>query len=136
MAGLILKLKPNEEFLINGAVVQNGERKTRLRVKTDGAAVLRLRDAMRPQDATTSERRAYYVAQLAVAGEIQPADAAAILNQALAVLASKYAGRREIDAIARAAEELAAGRFYSVMRRLADVARPVADECVGKADGS
>jgi flagellar protein FlbT len=124
MAGLILKLRPHEEFLINGVVVQNGDRKTRLRVKTDGASILRLRDAMKPEDATTVERRAYYVAQLAVAGEIAGAEASAILNGALDILKADYAGRPEIEAITRAAEELAAGRYYGVMRRLGEFVRP------------
>ena len=86
MSGLILKLKPNEEVLINGVVVQNGERKTRLRVKTSGAAILRLRDAIRPEDATTPETRAYYIAQLAVTGELEEAKAGDILTEALAFL--------------------------------------------------
>lgn len=121
MAGLILKLRPGEEFLINGAVVQNGDRKTRLRVKTDGAAILRLKDAMRPEEATTPERRAYYIAQLAVAGEIAPEEAKAILRDALADLAVAWAGRPEIEAIGRAREELESGRFYAVMRKLGEI---------------
>lgn len=124
MAGLILKLRPYEEFLINGVVVQNGDRKTRLRVKTDGASILRLRHAMRPEEATTSERRAYYVAQMAVAGEIDRDEAGAILRCALDTLQADYAGRPEIEALSRAAEELAAGRYYGVMRRLGEFVRP------------
>ena len=65
MAGLILKLRPHEELMINGVVVENGDRKARLRVKTDGAHILRLRDAMKPEDATTPLKRAYYIAQMA-----------------------------------------------------------------------
>jgi flagellar protein FlbT len=124
MAGLILKLRPHEEFLINGVVVQNGDRKTRLRVKTDGAAILRLKDAMKPEEATTPERRAYYVAQLAVAGEITSAEANVILRGALEALKSNFAGRPEIEAIQRAGEELANGRYYGVMRRLGEFVRP------------
>ncbi|MEQ1931400.1 MAG: flagellar biosynthesis repressor FlbT [Parvularculaceae bacterium] len=124
MAGLILKLRPHEEFLINGVVVQNGDRKTRLRVKTDGAAILRLRDAMKPEEATTADRRAYYVAQLAVSGEISGEEASIILRGALETLRADYAGRPEIEAIQRAAEELEAGRFYGVMRRLGEFVRP------------
>lgn len=110
--------------MVNGVVIQNGERKTRLKVKTDGASILRLRDAMRPEEATTAEKRAYYVAQLAVAGEIGPADASSILTAALERLRAQYAGRPEIEAISNAAEELASGRFYGVMRRLGEFVRP------------
>jgi flagellar protein FlbT len=121
MAGLILRLRPFEELLINGVLVQNGDRKANLRVKTDGAAILRVRDAMRPDEATTPERRAYYVAQLAVAGEMSAADATAILAAALKQLAALHHGRTETETIARARDELEAGRLYSVMRRLRDL---------------
>ena len=46
MSGLILKLGPNERVLINGAVIENGDRRSRLSVKTPNAHILRLRDAL------------------------------------------------------------------------------------------
>lgn len=124
MSGLILKLRPNEEFMINGVVVQNGDRKTRLRVKTNGASILRLRDAMRPDEATTPEKRAYYIAQLAVSGELAAEEATDILKDALADLARQFTGGKEKAAIDRAAAELENGRIYGVMRRLGEIARP------------
>lgn len=104
--------------MVNGVIIQNGDRKTRLKVKTDGASILRLRDAMRPEEATTAEKRAYYVAQLAVSGDIAPGDAFSILSAALERLRADYADRPEIDMIAAADDELRSGRFYGVMRRL------------------
>lgn len=124
MSGLILKLRPNEEFMINGVVVQNGDRKTRLRVKTHGAAILRLKDAMRPDEATTPEKRAYYIAQLAVSGELGGEEAAGILKDALSELALRVGDGREREAIKRALSELERGRLYGVMRRLGEIARP------------
>ena len=98
MAGLILKLRPNEELMINGIVIENGDRKTRLRVKTEGAHILRLREAIRPEDATTPLKRAYYVAQLAVAGQISNKDAALMLKNALEEFSgTDTALREEID---------------------------------------
>lgn len=126
MSGLILKLRPNEEFMINGVVVQNGDRKTRLRVKTMGAAILRLKDAMRPDEATTPEKRAYYIAQLAVSGALGADEAASMLRDALAELATRFSRGRERDVIDRAAAELESGRIYGVMRRLSEIARPEA----------
>lgn len=83
MAGLILKLRPGEELMINGVLIENGDRNTRLRVKTIGANILRLRDALKPEEATTPLKRAYYIAQLAVAGQITNVEAASILKSAL-----------------------------------------------------
>lgn len=75
MAGLKLKLRPEEQILINGAVVQNGSRQVELTVKTAGTRILRLRDAIHPNDANTPVKRVCYIAQLAVAGEVSDADA-------------------------------------------------------------
>lgn len=109
--------------MVNGVVIQNGDRKARLKVKTDGASILRMRDAIRPEDATTAEKRAYYIAQLAVSGELAPAEAGMMLGAALERLKADYAGRPESAVIAGAAEDLASSRFYGVMRRLGGLAR-------------
>ena len=46
MSGLVLKLSPKERVLINGAVIENGDRRSRLSIMTPGANILRLRDAI------------------------------------------------------------------------------------------
>ena len=49
MSGLILKLNPKERVLINGAVIENGDRRSKFRIMTPKANVLRLRDAINPE---------------------------------------------------------------------------------------
>ena len=46
MSGLVLKLAPNERVLINGAVIENGDRRSRIAIRTPNANVLRLKDAI------------------------------------------------------------------------------------------
>lgn len=116
MAGLILKLRPHEQLLINGVVVENGERKARLRVCTDGANILRLRDAMRPEDATTPLKRAYYAAQMAVAGQLTPAQAEVLIEQAL----SDHKGADRAALCDEVITHAAAGEFYKAMRAIKD----------------
>ena len=53
MSGLVLKLGPRERIMINGVVIENGDRRARLNVLTPGANVLRLRDAIHPEEANT-----------------------------------------------------------------------------------
>jgi len=117
MAGLILKLRPYEQLLINGVIVENGDRKTRLRVCTEGAHILRLRDAMRPEDATTPLKRAYYAAQMAVAGELTAPQAALLIDQAMDAYGgiSRPHDRENIDAYA------SEGDYYKLMRVLGDM---------------
>ncbi|WP_409020366.1 flagellar biosynthesis repressor FlbT [Brevundimonas vesicularis] len=56
---LKLSLKPGEKFVLNGAVVQNGDRRGVL-VLQNKASVLREKDIMQPQDANTPARRIYF----------------------------------------------------------------------------
>lgn len=72
MSGLVLKLRPAERIMINGAVIENGDRRTRLHVLTPNANVLRLRDAIHPDEANTPVKRVCYIAQLLLAGEAEP----------------------------------------------------------------
>lgn len=56
---LKLSLKPGEKFVLNGAVVQNGDRRTTL-VLQNKASVLREKDIMQPDEAVTPSRRIYF----------------------------------------------------------------------------
>lgn len=123
MSGLILKLRPHEELMINGVLVENGERNTRLRVKTEGAHILRLKDALKPEEATTPLKRAYYIAQLAVAGQLSGGEARAILTEALDN-ASEFGPElsSELDAGTDLSACVARHDFYQVMRSLRGLA--------------
>lgn len=56
---LKLSLKPGEKFVLNGAVVQNGDRRTTL-VLQNKASVLREKDIMQQEEASTPSRRIYF----------------------------------------------------------------------------
>jgi flagellar protein FlbT len=56
---LKLSLKPGEKFVLNGAVVQNGDRRSALLLQNK-ASVLREKDIMQFEDATTPARRIYF----------------------------------------------------------------------------
>ena len=75
MTGLVLKLAPKERVLINGAVIENGDRRSRLAIMTPNAHILRLRDAIHPGEVNTPVRRVCYVVQLVLSGDALPAEA-------------------------------------------------------------
>jgi len=56
---LKLSLKPGEKFVLNGAVVQNGDRRAVL-VLQNKASVLREKDIMQEEDVQTPVRRIYF----------------------------------------------------------------------------
>lgn len=72
MSGLVLKLGPRERVLVNGAVVENCDRRIKLAILTPGAHILRLRDALHPEEANTPVRRVCYIAQLLLSGDADP----------------------------------------------------------------
>lgn len=55
-------------------MIENGDRRTRLSILTPDANILRLRDAIRPDEVNTPVRRVCYIAQLALSGDAAPAD--------------------------------------------------------------
>lgn len=71
MSGLVLKLGPYERVLINGAVVENGDKRSRLAIMTPNANILRLRDAIHPEEVNTPVRRVCYIAQLVLSGDAE-----------------------------------------------------------------
>ena len=56
---LKLSLKPGERFVLNGAVVQNGDRRGAL-ILQNKASVLREKDIMQESEAVTPARRIYF----------------------------------------------------------------------------
>ena len=56
---LKLSLKPGERFVVNGAVLQNGDRRAVLLLQNK-ASILREKDIIQPEDANTPARRIYF----------------------------------------------------------------------------
>lgn len=60
---LKLSLKPGEKFVLNGAVVQNGDRRGVL-VLQNKASVLREKDIMQADEANSPARRVYFAVMM------------------------------------------------------------------------
>ena len=118
MPGLILKLRAHEQILVNGVVMQNGDRNARLIIKTPDAKILRLRDAIHPEEAVTPVKRVCYIAQLAVAGETDVEEAAEQLNTGVRQLSDALDGIDGAESLGEAAAMLADRNFYGVLRAL------------------
>src|SRR6185503_11535350 len=68
---LKLSLKPGEKFVLNGAVVQNGDRRGVL-VLQNKASVLREKDIMQQEDVTTPARRIYFPVMMMYLDDANP----------------------------------------------------------------
>ncbi|MXQ08183.1 flagellar biosynthesis repressor FlbT [Alphaproteobacteria bacterium GH1-50] len=118
MSGLVLKLSPKERVLINGAVIENGDRRTRITITTPNANILRLKDALHPDEARTPVRRVCYVAQLALSGDAAEAEARQQLLTGIEQLSQVFLdadSRRTLDAASQAVTE---GQFYQALKSL------------------
>lgn len=118
MSGLVLKLGPHERIMINGVVMENGDRRTRLNVLTPEANVLRLRDALHPEEANTPVKRVCYIAQLVLAGEADPNEATRQLLRGLEQLSQVFHDTDSRSHIDTATEAVGERRFYQAMRAL------------------
>lgn len=56
---LKLSLKPGERFVVNGAVLQNGDRRTVMLLQNK-ASILREKDIIQPEEANTPAKRIYF----------------------------------------------------------------------------
>jgi flagellar protein FlbT len=60
---LVIDLKPKEKIIIGNAVITNDNQRTRLHIEGE-APILRERDVMKEEDATSPCKRIYYIIQL------------------------------------------------------------------------
>ncbi len=118
MSGLVLKLAPKERVLINGAVVENGDRRGRLSIVTPDANILRLRDAIHPEEATTPVRRVCYAAQLVLTGDSDPEVSRLSLLRRIEELSQVFTDRDSRISLTEATEALIANHHYKCLKAL------------------
>lgn len=71
MSGLVLKIAPGERFIVNGAVLENGDKPARIRITDSDVRILRCRDALRPEEVNTPCKQIYYAVQLLITGDLE-----------------------------------------------------------------
>ena len=121
MSGLVLKLNPKERVLVNGAVIENGDRRSRLSIITPNANILRLRDAIRPDEVTTPVRRVCYIAQLVLSGDVDEDDAQFQIMRGIEQLSQALRdddSRQHLTAATKAAEKCDFYRSLKALRNL------------------
>jgi flagellar protein FlbT len=118
VSGLVLKLAPKERVLINGAVIENGERRTRVSILTPNANILRLRDAIHPDEAKTPVRRVCYVAQLVLSGDANPNEAKSQLLTGIEQLSQALCDHDSRRALQDASDAVLEEKFYQALKSL------------------
>lgn len=118
MSGLVLKLAPKERVLVNGAVIENGDRRSRLSIVTPDANILRLRDAIHPEDANTPVRRVCYAAQLILTGDVDPEEDRLAMLRRLEELSQVFTDPDSRTSLAEATEAVLQDNHYRCLKAL------------------
>lgn len=121
MSGLVLKLAPHERVLINGAVIENGEKRSKISIRTPNVNILRLKDAIHPEQANTPVGRACYIAQLILSGDADPEEGRRQLLVAIEGLSQVFDDRDNRLILADASTHAVAGAPYPALRRLREL---------------
>lgn len=118
MSGLVLKLAPKERVLINGAVIENGDRRSRLAIMSPNANILRLRDAIHPESANTPVRRVCYIAQLVLSGDADAQDARLQLLRGIEQLSQVLTDQDSRNHLTMATEAVLENQHYQALKAL------------------
>lgn len=118
MTGLVLKLGPKERVLVNGAVIENGDRRARLNIVSPEANILRLRDAIHPEEVNTPVRRVCYIAQLVLSGDADPDEAKMQLLRGIEQLSQVLSDRDSRSILAKATSHVLDNKHYQALKEM------------------
>jgi flagellar protein FlbT len=111
-------LSPKERVLINGAVIENGDRRSRLSIVTPNANILRLRDAIHPEEVTTPVRRVCYIAQLVLSGDAEEGEARMQILRGIEQLSQVFTDPDSRSQLGMATDQIVAGNAYQALKAL------------------
>lgn len=118
MSGLVLKLGPKERVLINGAVIENGDRRSRLSIVTPNANILRLRDAIHPEEVNTPVRRVCYIAQLVLSGDAEKDEARIQMLRGIEQLSQALVDIDSREQLTAATDAVLDDQYYQALKLL------------------
>lgn len=114
MSGLMLKLAPGERFIINGTMLENGDKPGRIRVPGPDVMVLRCRDALKPSEVNTPVKQVYYAIQLLITRDLDEDDTLPALHRACEDLNGAFEPANP-DLIPLLQEMIRRGNYYSAL---------------------
>lgn len=113
---LKLSLRPGEKFVVNGAVVQNGDRRAAL-VLQNKASVLREKDIMQQDEADTPAKRVYFPIMLMYLDELGRERAFQEFSQRLAEFMGVVRDPGVLVECIGVSKEVMAGEYYRALMR-------------------
>ncbi|WP_371156210.1 flagellar biosynthesis repressor FlbT [Jannaschia sp. 2305UL9-9] len=114
----MLKFPAGDRIVLNGAVIENVGRGARLRVLTPNTQLLRLRDAINPEEVTTPVGRLCHSVQLMLVGECEVDSVLGETLSALVPLRAAFMDAADKDRIDEITAHLEERQFYQALRDL------------------
>lgn len=111
---LKLTLKPRERFVINGAVVVNGERRSHLLIQNN-VSILREKDVMQEGDASTPVRRIYFAIQMLYLDDSNSAAYLQLFERRLDEFLGAIKGREARAQCANILADVQKGSYYRAL---------------------
>jgi flagellar protein FlbT len=118
MSGLLLSLKPNEKFLVNGALLSNGPKRGQICVEGENVNVLRLSDVIHPDEVRTPVTRLYSAVQTLLSGDAAGEEACDQVEQYYRSLTTVLDGTDLAATLLKSYKAWVDGRVYSALCRL------------------
>lgn len=134
---LKLSLKPGEKFVLNGAVLQNGDRRGVL-ILQNKASVLREKDILQPDDVKSPATRVYFPVMMMYLDE---SSAAKVYDEFALRLTEFMSATRNPQVLAdcvAASRHVMAREYYKALmaaRKLVDYEEGLANVAAGVQDG-
>jgi len=113
---LRISLRPGEKFVVNGAMVENGDRGARLLLHNK-VSVLLGKDIMQPEDAETPARRIYFPIMLMYLDEVGRETAYAEFTARLHEFMGAVRDPAMLAECVRISDEVGAGEYYRALMR-------------------
>lgn len=111
---LKLSLKPGEKFVVNGAVVTNGDRRASLIIQNK-ASILREKDVMKPEDVTTPARCVYFPIMMMY---LDPAESSGYYDEFVLRMTEFMSAIKNPNALGECvaiSKDVMAGQFYKAL---------------------
>lgn len=118
MAGLVLKLGPKERVLLNGAVIENGDKRCKFSIVSPDAKILRLKDALHPDEVKTPVARVCYTAQLILSGDLSADETRLSLLKKIEELSQVFRDTDSRRQLSIATNALIADEHYHCLKAL------------------
>jgi flagellar biosynthesis repressor protein FlbT len=118
---LKIKMKPDEEIIVNGCVIKNGSKGAMLSIE-NYADVIRGKDILQQEEATTPIREVYYLIQSALIYSKAREQIVPHIQQRLADLVHVVSGSNQ-GLIFEAANNVSAMQYYKALTCIRSIMR-------------